>query len=149
MIEKLHNDYLLGSPVYSNTLEAAYDPINGWKDDAYQKAIGGTTNGALSFGTICEASSKQEGGDGDGEVVSLANGAKTRPDVKCFKYGKKGHFSNQCPEENQGGGTTMLTVGETQDFQFTTYCYEEDNSDGDIMPLLLSCQTKDSSDDKN
>eukprot|EP00957_Ditylum_brightwellii_P137011 10447032-Ditylum_brightwellii.AAC.1 len=88
-------------------------------------------NGALSFNTVGREDDKEEGDD----IVTPANGAKTRPDIKCFNFGKKGHFSNQCPDE-QKDVTTMLTIGAEEAFQFTTICFECEGTNDDSIPSL-------------
>eukprot|EP00957_Ditylum_brightwellii_P120953 9225033-Ditylum_brightwellii.AAC.1 len=87
----------MGKCAYPDTVNAAYDLINGYQDKARQRKLGNNVNGAFSFNTTRREDGKDEGDD----IVPPANGTKTRPEVKCFNCGKKGHFSNQCPDEQK------------------------------------------------
>eukprot|EP00957_Ditylum_brightwellii_P206733 15349708-Ditylum_brightwellii.AAC.1 len=118
LLKQLHNDSLLGRASYPDTEDGAYDLINSWQDKARLQSMGSGTNGAVSFSTIGEEEEKK---DGDDEVVPPKDEGKTRPDIKCYKCKKKGHFADNCPSEQ---GHTMFTMGATEAFQFTTLCHE-------------------------
>eukprot|EP00957_Ditylum_brightwellii_P119252 9097260-Ditylum_brightwellii.AAC.1 len=119
----------MGRCAYPDTVNAAYDLINGYQDKARQQMLGNSGGDG-----------KEEGDD----IVPHANGAKTRPDIKCFNCGKKGHFSNQCPDE-QKNATTMLTIGTEGAFQFTIIRFECEDTDNDSIPSLRAQMAGDSS----
>eukprot|EP00957_Ditylum_brightwellii_P170045 12943138-Ditylum_brightwellii.AAC.1 len=80
----------MGRCAYPDTINAAYNLINGYQDKAKQRALGNNMNGALSFNSVGREDGKEERDD----IIPPANGTKTRPDIKCFNCEKKGHFSN-------------------------------------------------------
>eukprot|EP00957_Ditylum_brightwellii_P199316 15193030-Ditylum_brightwellii.AAC.1 len=141
LIDELHNDYLLRRCSYPMTVASAYDLINGYQDRSRHRAIGNTTNGVLYFSTV-----GTEKEDSDKEVVFHANGGKSRENIKCHQCHKFGHFTNQCPTDQEvTQGTTMVTVAETEDFNFATHCKiiinkinDESTVSTNGMPALLT-----------
>eukprot|EP00957_Ditylum_brightwellii_P150519 11461547-Ditylum_brightwellii.AAC.1 len=66
----------MGRRAYPDTVNTAYNLINGYQDKARQQVIGNNMNGALSFNTVGGEDGKEEGDD----IVPPTNGTKTRPD---------------------------------------------------------------------
>eukprot|EP00957_Ditylum_brightwellii_P091453 6963633-Ditylum_brightwellii.AAC.1 len=63
LLEGLHTSYLMGRCAYPDTVNAAYDLINGYQDKAMQHTVGYNVNGALSFNTVGREDGKEEGDD--------------------------------------------------------------------------------------
>lgn len=104
LIENLENDFLQGQNSYPKTVTAAYNLITNWKQDIrnLMRAIGPIVNDGVNFANVA-------GEDGH-TMVQKGNGSnnlmkKTPPPDKstitCYKCNTKGHYSNECPDEEQ------------------------------------------------
>jgi hypothetical protein len=106
MLEDLENDFIQGTDNYPVTLKQAYSLLVHWKQDPknIMRIVGGVSDG-VAFTNV-----GSEGG--------AQRGRRPVSEITCFKCGQKGHYSNNCPDEDDDGsqqnestGTQLLLQG--------------------------------------
>eukprot|EP00957_Ditylum_brightwellii_P121514 9267985-Ditylum_brightwellii.AAC.1 len=138
LTEEIYNDQVRGQPKYPATIKDAYKLINMYTDKANQHSMAATTNGAMSFNMVGEEE-KKEDNDWHEEIVPPTGGAKLRPDIRCHNCGKNGHFSSNCPNNNNTTNASFLNLG-SENGRYIFLCQEikTDDSSAGSMPTLQS-----------
>jgi hypothetical protein len=116
LLQELANDYNKGRDSYPRTLTEAYElMLHDIRDEDNKSHPHG--NGGMAFNTNGTVATK--GGHAsrptDGVVTASSSQPNPRPDIRCNRCQKTGHFSSRCEETTTADGTTLYMEGSLGD----------------------------------